>query len=540
MTVKKTLKILLVGALLCLLLSGCGSRSEEPEETFSFADLELTEYIPDAAIQEAKLRLQNDTGKCTVLTGVEAQQRKVSLVFLGMADPAQIEQICDALEEYHAEAVFVIDGLSAAEDVDSAKLISRKGYPVGNYTLDARAHMEQLSEEEIAASFAHAQVILQTVLGSTPKYCAANATRLTDNVLHAAWCAGLKKAIQPTTYLAATSLPSFSAAMGYVERLSPGDVIGIKLTGSLDEIEYEEFEQDDRQALDPQGTLEQQEQNQEPNTDIVVTVQYLLEALNTTQTAVVSPERLSTVLDEAVESLFRQKEDAAAYELPEHDPVSADWFANSLFVGDSLTLAMSMYPLDVPQTAAFCAFKSITPKQFVDNVTVETAEGEQKAVFDDICKHDPDSIFLLLGTNTLASGSNSGLIASYTLLLQKLRAQLPDAAIYVQGLPPVSDKVSSERVTLTNGRIRSVNVQLAQMAQENGCFYIDLNHALANEEGNLSTYLAQDDGIHLNQRGCQIWFDYLKSHVLVTGAEPAEEDFEGEREYENGENKEVN
>lgn len=127
MTVKKTMRILLAGVLLCTLLSGCEKRSETPKETFSFDNSELTEYVPDAAIQDARLRLQNDTGKCTVLTGVEAQQRKVSLVFLGMADPAQ--------------------------------------------------------------------VILKTVLGSTPKYCAANATRLTDNVLHAAWCAGLKKAI---------------------------------------------------------------------------------------------------------------------------------------------------------------------------------------------------------------------------------------------------------------------------------------------------------------------------------------------------------
>ena len=79
------MRILLAGVLLCALLSGCEKRSETPKETFSFDDLELTEYVPDAAIQDARLRLQNDTGKCTVLTGVEAQQRKVSLVFLGMA-----------------------------------------------------------------------------------------------------------------------------------------------------------------------------------------------------------------------------------------------------------------------------------------------------------------------------------------------------------------------------------------------------------------------------------------------------------------------
>lgn len=530
MNVRKFMAVMLAGALLCTALAGCGENTETAGGDSVFDSLELTEYRPEAAIEQAKLRLQSDSGKCAVLTGVEARQRKVSLVFLGLADPAQMEQLCDALDEYDAPALFLVDGMSAAEDVDSVKLVSRLGYPVGNYTLDARPHLEQLTQEEIAGTFAHGQVILDTILGSTAPYCGANATELTEDVLHAAWCAGQKKAVQPTTYLASTSLPSFSAAMGYVEHLSPGDVIGIKLNGSLDEIEYEEFEQDERPATDFQGTLEHQEKNEEPNSDIVITVQYLLEALNTTQTAVVSLERLPIDLDEAVEQLFRQSQDAAGYELPEHDPVPAEWFSNALFVGDSLTLAMSLYQLDVPPTAAFCAYKSITPKQFVDNVTVQTPDGSQVAVFDDICGHNPDQIFLLLGTNTLASGSNTGLIASYTLLLQKLREQFPDAAIYVQGLPPVSEKVSSERVTLTNGRIRTVNLQLAQMAQANGCYYIDLNRALAKEDGSLSTYISQEDGIHLNQRGCQLWFDYLKSHVLIGDVSPEKPGEEGEHE----------
>lgn len=513
MKLKKLLCLLLTASMLCGLLSSCGTSPEAVTEDYGFDNLELTEYLPDEAIQAAQARLREDAGKCAVLTGVEAKQRKVSLVFLGMADPAQMEQICDALGDYGAEATFIIDGMAAAEDVESVKLIRRLGFPVGNYSLDAQRHLEQLTEEEIAASFAHGQVILQTILGEAPEYCAANATELTDEVLHAAWCAGLKKMVQPTTYLAATSLPNFNAAMGYVESIPAGSVIGIKLDDSLDDIEFEEFEQDERPATDPEGTLTPRDETQERNADIVVTVQYLLEALNTTQTAAVSLTRLSITLDKAVELLFRQSEDAAKYELPEHEPVTEEWFSNSLFIGDSLTLAMSMYQIGMPQTTAFSAFKSITPKQFVDNVTVETADGKQVAVFDDICSHNPDSIFLLLGTNALASGSNTSLTASYTLLLQKLREQFPDADIYVQGLPPVSGKVSSERVTLTNGRIRTVNLELAQMAQANGCYYIDLNKALAGEDGALSTYIAQEDGIHLNQRGCQIWFDYLKAHV---------------------------
>ena len=44
MTVKKAMRILLAGVWLCTLLSGCEKRSETPKETFSFDNLELTEY----------------------------------------------------------------------------------------------------------------------------------------------------------------------------------------------------------------------------------------------------------------------------------------------------------------------------------------------------------------------------------------------------------------------------------------------------------------------------------------------------------------
>ena len=74
-------------------------------------------------------------------------------------------------------------------------------------------------------------------------------------------------------------------------------------------------------------------------------------------------------------------------------------------------------------------------------------------------------------------------------------------------------ELSDTRVTLNNGRIRKVKVEIAKMAAEKGCYYIDLYSALANDEKSLPTAIAQEDGIHMNQRGCQIWIDYLLNHA---------------------------
>lgn len=516
MRIKKIFSVMLIFCICSCLLFGCSQKSRSPAHKV-IGNLRLEEYHPEEDIEKAVARLKETDDKCDLITAADVSQRKVSLVFLGLAYRSQMEQICTMLQEHDIPAVFLVDGMSAAEDGDTVKMFAREGFEIGNYTLRADRYMHEKTEEEIATSFAHAQTILKTITGKEPKYCAANATKLEQSVLHAAYAAGLETAVEPSSYIADISFPTFNAAMGYMSGVKSGEIIAVKLNDTLDETEYEPFEQDERPATDFDDALEESQQEEEKNTDIVVTVQYLLEALETTQTAVVPLERLDLKFDELVEKMFQESEDSLQYELPEHKEVSASWFKHSLFIGDSLTLAMSIYSVGFPDTTAFCAYKSITPKQFVDNISVNNEDGSKTAVFDNICEQDPDQIFILLGINALASGTNANLVSSYELLIQKLQKQFPDVPIYIQGLPPVTEAVASQRVTLTSGRLKKVNVQLAEMAEKKGCYYIDLSHGLANEDGFLPTSIAQEDGIHLNQSGCQQWFDYLKTHVIVDG-----------------------
>ena len=515
--VSRIILLMLVFALCFCLMSGCGKREKENNGIAAVdpKNLQLTEYDPEAAILSALKQLGETERECDVVSAAEVSQRKVSIVILGLAYSSQMEQICTILKENEIPAMLIVDGMSAAEDSDTVQLFDREGFEIGNYTLRAERYMNEQSEEEIAASYAHAQTILKTITGKEAKYCAANATKMDSHVLHAAYAAGLETAIEPSSYIADISFPTFSAAMGYVTGIENGEIIAIKVGDSLDETEYEPFEQDMRPATDFDDALEEPDENTEKNTDIVITVEYLLEALETTETAVVPLERLNLDYDVLVDQMFKESEDTYQYELPEHEKVDASWFNNTLFIGDSLTLAMSIYSMGFPETTAFCAYKSITPKQFVDNVIVSNEDGSRTAVFDEICDHDPDNIFILLGTNAMTSGTDASLVATYEMLVQKLQEQFPNADIYIQGLPSVTKTVSAERITLTINRIKKINVLLAQLAHNKKCYYIDLYHATAGEDGYLSTYIAQEDGIHLNQIGCEKWFDYLRAHVVI-------------------------
>ncbi len=506
-----------------LTLAGCSrERNRSPSAQAANADvmeeLDLAEYDPEPYIEQAEENLKNSDEECDLLEQVKASQRKVGLVFLGMVYGSSMEQILTCVEEHDVPVTFLVDGMSAAEGSNVLEMIQREGYEIGNYTLDARRHMENEPAETIAASFAHAQCIVETITGESPSYCAANATKLNTKVLHAARSAGLKTAVQPSAYLADTSLPSFNAAMGYVSRVESGEIIAVKLGDTLDETEYEPFEQDERPANDFQDILEEAPE-EEPNRDIVVTVEYLLDALETTETAVVSLDRLSLSFDLQVEKLFAVEEDISEYELPEHEPVDASWFEDSLFIGDSMTQTLSTYDLDLPESVSVSAYKSITPAQFVNNVTVQNEDGTNVAVFDEICTHHPRNIFVLLGMNVLASGSDASLLETYEMFLDKLQEQFPGVPIYIQGVTPVGRSVSTSRVTLTVNRIRRVNLDIAKMARRKGCGYIDMFHALANEEDLLSPYISQEDGIHLNQRGAEKWVEYLKTHVRTEQGE---------------------
>lgn len=453
-----------------------------------------------------------NTQRAEKVEGYKASQHKVALVFSGMSTPTEMTKILDLLDEYEVKAAFVCDGMTAAEDPDTVMDIVKRGNIVGNYGMGGETHWEELEDEEILTSLAQTQAVMKRITESTPQYMLANATVVDDRILHLAACAGLDKYISATKFINDSSFKDFNEALGFVEKVEGGSIICIKIDGNLDEIEFEPYEVDERPAEDKQPSISENEVSA-TKPAITETVELLLEALDTTETAVVPLDRLDVEPDMEVERRFEDREDAADYEVPVSAKAGAGYFDDTLFIGDSLTLALSYYPV-IEDDVAFCAYKSITPMQFVNNTKIEVSDGEEVAIWDEVCKKNPEKIYILLGTNALASGSNSSFILYYGKLIEMLKEQFPDTVIYIEGIPPVTSKVSTERITLTNGRIRKINVEIAKMATEQGCFYIDLYKALANENNCLPDSIAQEDGIHMNEEGCRQWIAYLLSHTV--------------------------
>lgn len=209
--------------------------------------------------------------------------------------------------------------------------------------------------------------------------------------------------------------------------------------------------------------------------------------------------------------------------LPENGVVDTSFFDTATFLGDSLTQGLELYTTGLPN-AHYCAYKGTGPSAIVDGATLTNAAGAQQVALDALAESLPDNVYILLGTNTLVNASESAensFLAYYGKMIDMMRERLdPRVRIYIQAIPPTRPEVAASKPGLANDRIRRINNQLAALALEKGCAFIDLQEALADAEGNLNAEYAAGDGIHMNPTGYQAWVDYLCRHTVYDKRNP--------------------
>ena len=207
--------------------------------------------------------------------------------------------------------------------------------------------------------------------------------------------------------------------------------------------------------------------------------------------------------------------------LPECGVVDTSYFNTATFVGDSLTQGLQLYTTGLPN-AHYCAYKGIGPSQIVNGTTAKKEDGTEEIPLDALVASQPDYVYILLGTNTLVNtGNEEGFLAYYGQMIDLFQQNLAEGVkIYIQAIPPVRPEVVQSKAGLENGRIRTVNNSLAQLALEKGCYFVDLQECLADEEGNLRADYAAADGIHMNPTGYQAWVDYLARHTAYDKRNP--------------------
>jgi lysophospholipase L1-like esterase len=120
----------------------------------------------------------------------------------------------------------------------------------------------------------------------------------------------------------------------------------------------------------------------------------------------------------------------------------------------------------------------------------------------------PRKVFVMAGINDIYGGrSNEQIIASYRAIVRKLTDK--GISAYVQSTLECNRSSCGYKLQ----RVRQLNLELKQMAEEEGVAFIDLNRSMASEDEGLKAYLTYD-GTHLEGAGYAAWAEALGPYMI--------------------------
>lgn len=205
------------------------------------------------------------------------------------------------------------------------------------------------------------------------------------------------------------------------------------------------------------------------------------------------------------------------------DPLSVSevtYLDDAVFIGDSRTQGLQLGTgLTAPR---FLAERGLSVDKVKSEVLFELPSGGYGTVYDVLAEQSFGKAYLMFGVNELGWVYVDGFIDEFREVIHNIKELQPNIVIYVQGILPVTEEKSQDGDVYTNEKIQEWNPKIQQMAEEEGCVYLNPGEAFWNENKALPED-ASADGIHLTGEYCQKWLDYLLSHTWTGGSEPAGE-----------------
>lgn len=202
------------------------------------------------------------------------------------------------------------------------------------------------------------------------------------------------------------------------------------------------------------------------------------------------------------------------------------FFAESAFIGDSVTLALRNYCLSNKQAlhgaTILCAGSYAVRHALAEpggklegwDVVSITYQGEKMRPEDALAACGAKRVFIMLGLNDIALEGIDKTISNWGKLIKNIRAKCPDIEIYIQSGTPI--QLGGEKGSLNNTNMDKYNGKLEQFCADNGCYFVNVASALKNAEGGLREDYCSDDYCHLTDSGVQAWIQYLKDYAAAT------------------------
>jgi lysophospholipase L1-like esterase len=114
----------------------------------------------------------------------------------------------------------------------------------------------------------------------------------------------------------------------------------------------------------------------------------------------------------------------------------------------------------------------------------------------------------MLGTNNLNRNPIDEMVDGNRLIIEEYRKRQPQAKVLLLGIFPRSPEASHPNRAL----IKEANGKLAQLADNNQVFFMDIGEKFLTGDGTLTQEI-MPDGLHPNLRGYRIWAEAISGRV---------------------------
>ncbi|MGN1115742.1 MAG: hypothetical protein ACI4TH_04175 [Candidatus Ornithomonoglobus sp.] len=186
--------------------------------------------------------------------------------------------------------------------------------------------------------------------------------------------------------------------------------------------------------------------------------------------------------------------------------VNADYFDNSVFIGNALAAGIDSYGI-LPYTD-FYSGVHIT----LDNVYTTAANNSSLAVIDQLKSQKFSKVFVSFGESELSWGDASQFADAYEELLEKVKSYQQSANIYIISIPPVAETASAAGSGYSQRMIKAYNKELKILAAQERVYYVDSFAALGVD------YLpagVSADGVNLNKTYYAKLLNYAQTEASI-------------------------
>lgn len=194
--------------------------------------------------------------------------------------------------------------------------------------------------------------------------------------------------------------------------------------------------------------------------------------------------------------------------------VDESYFDDAAFIGDSRTQGLLEYG-GIEDRAAFYCRTSLTVYNLFEKPKAFIQDGEERITLEEaLTRHSYKKIYLMIGINEMGTGTPESFFEAYARAVYKIRELQPDAIIFLQSIMRVAGDKNAADPIFNNTNINIRNVMIETLANGRDIFYIDVNEAVCDENGNLYADWTFDQ-IHLKAKYYQVWKDYLLQHGIM-------------------------